>query len=89
MPVKKTWINPIPDADLATLRQECASELKNVDYDTHQADNAYNAVEEWWDVTGRDLAAAEIEAIEPGVFDKTQTDCQIKHWMHNKFERGG
>jgi hypothetical protein len=74
-------------SDLASLRQRCASDVASVTWTKAQVNAAIQALEDWFDTTGRQEAAAAIESAAPGVFTNAQKKLIGKYWLTQKSGR--
>jgi hypothetical protein len=75
-------------SDLASLRQRCAADATGgVTWTKAQVNAAVQALEDWFDTTGRAGAAAAIESAAPGVFTNTQKKLIGKYWLAQKSGR--
>jgi hypothetical protein len=74
-------------SDLASLRQRCAADANSVTWTKAQVNAAIQALEDWFDTTGRAGAAAAIESAAPGVFTNAQKKLIGKYWLAQKSGR--
>lgn len=78
----------VGNGELDQIRQEAAAEV-DVDYLKGVANQAVQAIEDWWESTRVDLSAAIDAATDPVVLSNAQKRALAKHWMRRKAARGG
>lgn len=83
----------LTSAQLAELRQGCASSAAAagapVNYTKAQLNAALQAVEDWFENTGRAAIGAAIEAAAPGLFNAAAKKRIAAYWLRQKFAREG
>lgn len=60
-----------------------------INYTKAQVNAATQAIEDWFEANRASLAAAINAATDPFVFTNAQKLQLVKHWLRQKFERGG
>lgn len=78
----------LTSAQLAELRKSCQDEtlLPNVTKPTFNV--ALQAIEDRWEVVRSSFGVA-IENAAPGVFTNADKARLVKHWLKQRFDRGG
>lgn len=71
----------------AELRRAMAARLATVPYTKPQVNAAIQALEDWWETSGRAAAGAAIEAAAPGIFTAPLKKEIGKAWLRQKAER--
>jgi hypothetical protein len=77
----------LTSAELDDLRQRLAAVSQTVTWTKPQVNTALQALEDWFDTSGRNAAGAAIEAVLPGVFTNAQKKAIGKYWMFQKSGR--
>ena len=75
--------------ELDKFRQLLARDFPNVTWVKADVNDAIQALEDWWETTGRPSAGAEMEAASPGKFTGVQKKALGKFWLSHKFLGGG
>jgi uncharacterized protein Smg (DUF494 family) len=72
---------------LTQLRQQVAASLTSIGFTKPQINTALQALEDWYETSGRAEAGAAIEAAAPGVFTGPQKVKLGKYWLLQKAGR--
>jgi hypothetical protein len=78
---------PLTSLELTDLRQQVAAATTSQSWTKPQVNAAIQALEDWWDTSGRAAAGAAIEAAVPGVFTNQQKKVIGKYWLVQKAGR--
>jgi hypothetical protein len=74
-------------AQLAQLRQFVAAGIATQSWTKVQANAALQALEDWYETSGRQAAGSAIETAAPGVFSAAQKKLLGKYWLLQKAGR--
>jgi hypothetical protein len=74
-------------SELTDLRQRCAANVNTLSWTKAEVNAALQALEDWFDTSGRADAAAAMEAAAPGVFTNPQKRLIGKYWLLQKSGR--
>ena len=75
--------------NLALFRRLLASETEEVTWQKADVNVAVQALEDWWETTGRAAAGSVMEAASAGKFSNAQKKAIGKFWLNHKFNGGG
>lgn len=79
----------LTDLELAELRREVAKEVGTVTWDKATINAALQAIEDWYEGQRATVAGDINAATTPFVFTGLQKKKMAKHFIRQKFEKGG